>query len=134
MNTLPAWAGTPGTLSSLPVGWHGEPRPGSLAQPERSEGGKKKPNETEKEKKWGWPASSRRRHSNCRELTAGGSCQGDGRFPPRRPFPRGPREDASPSPEPRCGQATHSWEIRTKPYTQEKSGVLGTELHVPLSG
>ena len=42
VNTLPAWAGTPGTLSSLPARWHWEPRLGSLAQPEHSEGKKRK--------------------------------------------------------------------------------------------
>ena len=53
MNTLPAWAGTPGTLSSLPAGWHGEPRPGSLAQLERSEGGKKKTKRDRERKEMG---------------------------------------------------------------------------------
>ena len=68
--------------------------------------------ETVKEKKWGRWASSRGRHSNRCELTAGGSCQGDGRFPPRCRLP--PRPNRGSLLVPGCGQAIHRREMRSR--------------------
>lgn len=116
VNTVPAWPGRPAPWApSWPDGT------GSLAwarwlSPSTRRG--KKRERPWKKREWGlvW-ASSRGRHSNCCELTAGGSCQGDGRFPPSPPSSEG-QEREFPCAWLRCHTQKGS----------EKSGVLGTEL------
>lgn len=116
VNTVPAWAGTPGTLSSLLARCYWEPCLGSLAQPEHSEGKKR-----ERERPW-------KKRNGAGERLAGGVTQtvvswlqeGVAKVTEdshRRRLP--PRAKRGSLPEPGCGQAIHRREMRNRVSSEQ---------------